>query len=428
MTDDSHSCPSCGAHVPADSDHCDLCGTPVDSDDPVSDSSPEADPPSGAEEPPADPGADSEPDQEGEHVYCTQCGARNPGDANYCSQCGTELRTPSTPAGPDGTRAVQANLPNGSPSSSEGESGSSDAPEPESDEQGEMGTQILWMVGIGLFFVLGFFFVSQWSAQYDWGEDGGSSAPAAQAEDPSGAGASPAGGQGQGAGTGMPSASGAEQPETDLSTLVEELGSDVDGPVADEIDSLRSELDDAESGQRDGLRAELVRMYIGAGAPGRAALLQRELADATGSVDDRRRAANLLYRWMRQVEQQGDRDRIAEVARHVATAYQAVVDEQPEDHDARTRMGEAFLLTSNPMRGIEAINAVLEDDSTFVPARFQKGLALLQINRLDEALQQFELVQTHADPEEPFYKQAERAIEVINEQRGGGEAGSSSPE
>jgi cytochrome c-type biogenesis protein CcmH/NrfG len=79
-------------------------------------------------------------------------------------------------------------------------------------------------------------------------------------------------------------------------------------------------------------------------------------------------------------------------------------------------MGESYLLTNNPMKGIQAINAVLEDDSTFVPARFQKGLALLQINRLDQAIQQFEMVKQNADEQEPFYKQAERAIEVIRKQ------------
>jgi len=119
---------------------------------------------------------------------------------------------------------------------------------------------------------------------------------------------------------------------------------------------------------------------------------------------------------MRQVEQQGDRARIAEVARHVATAYEQVAEQRTEDLDARTRMGEAYLLTNNPMKGIQAINAVLEEDSTFVPARFQKGLALLQINRLDQAIQQFEQVKQYAGEQEPFYKQAERAIEVIREQ------------
>jgi tetratricopeptide (TPR) repeat protein len=130
-------------------------------------------------------------------------------------------------------------------------------------------------------------------------------------------------------------------------------------------------------------------------------------------VEDRRRAANLLYKWMRQVEQQGDRAKVADVARHVAEAYAAVVEQRPQDLDARTRMGEAYLLTNNPMRGIRAINQVLEDDSTFVPARFQKGLALLQINRLDQAVRQFERVMEYASQDDPFYRQARRAIEVI---------------
>jgi cytochrome c-type biogenesis protein CcmH/NrfG len=78
-------------------------------------------------------------------------------------------------------------------------------------------------------------------------------------------------------------------------------------------------------------------------------------------------------------------------------------------------MGEAYLLTNSPMRGIRAINQVLEDDSTFVPARFQKGLALLQINRIDQAVAEFEAVKRHAGRQDPFYKQAQRAIDVIRE-------------
>lgn len=113
------------------------------------------------------------------------------------------------------------------------------------------------------------------------------------------------------------------------------------------------------------------------------------------------------------------------MARHVATAYEAVANEQPDDLDARTRMGEAYLLTNNPMRGIRAINDVLAADSTFVPARFQKGLALLQINRLDQALEQFRRVREYADEGQPFYKQAGRAIEVIEKQRAGGSGPSS---
>jgi tetratricopeptide (TPR) repeat protein len=121
---------------------------------------------------------------------------------------------------------------------------------------------------------------------------------------------------------------------------------------------------------------------------------------------------------MRRVEQQKGRAEVADVARHVATAYEAVVEQRADDLDARTRMGEAYLLTNNPMKGIQTINNVLADDSTFVPARFQKGLALLQINRLDQAVEQFQTVKKYADEQDAFYQQATRAIEVIREQAG----------
>jgi hypothetical protein len=326
---------------------------------------------------------------------------------------------------------VSADLPE-APSSPETEG--TDA-ESTSDPQAGMGRQLLWMVGVGLVLVLGFFFATQWSQQYEWGGDGESSAPAAAsggstqgptaaqgpestpdagpAQSPGGSGAAPSGspqGPPSGAARGAP-----PTPDADLSALVDELSGPVEGPVADKIDSLRTRLSGVQGSRARELRAQLVRLYIGAGTPGRAALTQRQLAEATGSVEDRRRAADLLYRWMRQVEQQGDRARIADVATHVATAYRAVVEQRPQDLDARTRMGEAYLLTNSPMRGIRAINQVLEDDSTFVPARFQKGLALLQINRIDQAVAEFEAVKRHAGRQDPFYKQAQRAIDVIRE-------------
>ena len=90
-------------------------------------------------------------------------------------------------------------------------------------------------------------------------------------------------------------------------------------------------------------------------------------------------------------------------------------------------MGETYLLTNEPMQGIKAINAVLDDDSTFVPARFQKGLALLQINRLDQATRQFEMVQKYAEEGSPFARQAERAIDVIEKRRSRTSSGGSAP-
>ena len=422
---DDRSCPSCGARVPADADQCELCGTSLSSDSP--DEGPSDTDSSGgeAEVSTGDEGAPEAVPDGTDGVYCHQCGHENPAEANYCSRCGTELESVSGTDAPEGTRAVAADLPEGT-----SESPSPEVPADAPDESRAMvGTQLAWMVGVGLVLVLGFFGLTQWSQQYEWGGD--DNAPAASASEGAGAQAQGPAAQGGSASErpSTPQAAAASEPKA-LPALVEELSDTLDGPVAGQVDSLRALEAEATGQQKQQLQSELVRLYIGAGAPGRAALVQQSLADATGTVEARRRAADLLYQWMRQVESRSGRARVSDVARHVATEYEEVVQKRPQNLDARTRMGEAYLLTNNPMKGIQAINGVLKDDSTFVPARFQKGLALLQINRVDQAVREFERVKTHADPQNPFYKQAERAIKVINERTSGGEGetGTSSSE
>ncbi len=431
MSDDDRSCPSCGARVPDDAEQCTFCGTSVGDEEAsgVSDESPEAPPPPEDEAASAPEAAREEAETPAPaSVYCHQCGFENPVEANYCSQCGTELQDLDVP---ENARPVTADLPEGEADGADDEGDASSAEAGAAGSRAEMQSQLLWMVGIGVAIVLGFFFVTQWSQQYEWSEEStDASAPAASDNGPRTSGPSASGGGPNAPGRAGPASGGASNRGTsaggdaaDLESLVEELGSSLDGADTGSIDSLRAEIDKATGDRKQEVQAELVQRYTGIGATGRAALVQQQLADATESVEDRRRAADLLYRWMQKVAQQQNRAQSARVARHVASAYEAVVEKQPDDLDARTRMGEAYLLTNSPMKGIRAINGVLEEDSTFVPARFQKGLALLQISRLDEAIQEFEKVKTFSEPTEPFYQQAERAVKVIRERRssGGGE-------
>ncbi|MFB6229856.1 MAG: zinc-ribbon domain-containing protein [Salinibacter sp.] len=417
MPDSPRTCPSCGAHVPADSDQCDLCGTAVSPAPEDADSSDD-----GAEEGGGDANSesqDSEPEpEEGPSVFCNQCGWENPPGARYCSQCGAELQDLSD-ASPAGTRPVTADLPQGTE-----EDTTTDAePAAEPDEQAAMGRQIALVVGGALALVLVLFFATQWSAQYEWGGgESSSDTPSAQAT-PSGGGAASSGES-----SGRPrSTRGTEGQVTDLRTLVDQTASPPSGAMAGRIDSLRTRIDQASGQEIQRLRTKLTNLLIGAGQPGRAALVQKKIAETTGTVEARRRTADLLYRWMQKLQNRGQRKQISQVARHAAQAYKAVTEERPDDLDARTRMGEAYLLTNNPMRGIKAINAVLDDDSTFVPARFQKGLALLQINRVKQAKQQFRKAKQYADKESPFYQQATRALKVIKK-RQAKSSGGRSPE
>ena len=421
MTANDRTCPSCGARVPAGADRCDLCGTTVDEADAAD--SDEAD--SAAEAPDGETGPDAS-GSDAPGVFCNQCGWENPPGAKYCSQCGESLQDLSE-APPPGTRRVAADLPTRSAPEDEGDGtpGTDDDPSESDDEQAAIGQQILLVVGGALLLVIGLFFVTQWSAQQTWGDESSSGpAPAARAD---GGGDGSATGRASGAAQRPMASGGATSAPADLGALLEQTADSLTGAIAQQIDSLRTRVEQASGSTKQELQVELTNLLIGAGHPGRAALVQRDLADATGRVEARRRAADLLYRWMQKLQGRGQRQQVFQVARHAAQAYATVADQRPDDLDARTRMGEAYLLTNEPMRGIKAINTVLDEDSTFVPARFQKGLALLQINRLDQATREFERVKQFAEDGSPFYQQADRALTVINERRQASQGGSSAP-
>lgn len=423
MATHDRSCPSCGAHVSSDATKCDLCGTSIEPSDKEERSEPLDDPSSASHASEEDSretdNSSIEASDEGQGVFCNQCGWENPPEANFCSQCGYELQEVTSESS-TGTRPVSADLPTGSDKASQRDS----SVEEDENEQEEMGRQVALVVGGAVVLVLALFFLTQWSEGVDWNQEASEEPPAAQApagtEGPSAEGSVPSNGQMPGG-----AAEGSSSTPTNLQDLVDQTAGELSAPIAPQVDSLRALIEEAPAGEKQQVQAELVNLLIGAGEPGRAAVLQKEVADATGEVEDRRRAADLLYRWMQQLQQEGQRQQVFAVAQHAAETYAEVAEERPEDLDARTRMGEAYLLTNEPMQGIQTINAVLEDDSTFVPARFQKGLALLQINRFDQARQQFEMVRRHAEEDSPFYRQADRAIQVIDEQ--GGAAGQQAP-
>ena len=204
-------------------------------------------------------------------------------------------------------------------------------------------------------------------------------------------------------------------PTPDVATLAAQMQSDMPDPLAQRVDSVRTAMDAATGQEKRRLRQELANLYIGAGQTGQAAVQQLEIARTTDETDAWRTAADRLYAWMQTLQQQGQRQQAFPVAEETARAYATVVERSPDDLTAQTRMGEAYLLTSSPMRGIQTINDVLATDSTFVPAHFQKGLALLQISRFEQAIEAFEQVKQFAGDGSPYYRQADRAIQIIRE-------------
>ena len=347
-----------------------------------------------------------------QHVFCNQCGWENPAGANFCSQCGAQLQEVSgaTASAPEGTRPVAAELPSAPdrPATPPAEAESEADADEEDTMQQQMGQRLTLLVGGAVLAVIGLFFVTLWSQGQEWGSD----EPPASAEQNE---APRPSGSGGGAQAPPLSAGGGTMPTPDVATLAAQMQSDMPDPLAQRVDSVRTAMDAATGQEKRRLRQELANLYIGAGQTGQAAVQQLEIARTTDETDAWRTAADRLYAWMQTLQQQGQRQQAFPVAEETARAYATVVERSPDDLTAQTRMGEAYLLTSSPMRGIQTINDVLATDSTFVPAHFQKGLALLQISRFEQAIEAFEQVKQFAGDGSPYYRQADRAIQIIRE-------------
>jgi len=430
----SRSCPSCGARVADDADRCDLCGESLPH---AETRAPEPEPSAEPEDPAtsseaaseAGPGqSDAKPESYDGNptpsgVYCNQCGWENPAGSNFCSQCGMELQDAAgevegDPTPGSGTRPVAANLPGPSTSdaSTDASADASDAPS-EASEDGEyqlMSQQVLLVVGSAVLALVALFFVTVWSQSQTWGNASEETASTAPAQD--GTPASPGTGGPTGGPTGGAASFGGATP--DLATLVSQNDTELPPDLAERTDSLEAQVPQATGAEERRLQEQLVNLYVGAGAFGRAAEVQKAMAEATQATSDWRRAGDLMYNWMEQVGQEsnGRNPAIVPIGQEAVAAYEEVIEREPDNLDVRTDMATVLLRSNSPMRGVEELNRVLDEDSTFVPARFNKGIALLWIGRLEQAIEQFEQVQQIAGEDSPNYQQAEQAIQLVRDQ------------
>ncbi len=324
---------------------------------------------------------------------------------------------------PAGTRKVAADLPKAQPSETDATAATgSTATGPSATEEEEekmMSQQLMMTVGTAVLVVVALFFVTLWSQNQSWSSDESGSV------DPSVETAS----SGEG-GAAAPGAAAGPFGGQDIATLIAENGTEMSPAVAERADSIQSQIPNVEGDVKRTLQEQLVNLYVGASAFGRAARLQKEMAETSQDPDDWRRTGDLFYNWMEKVgaESNGKNPAIAPIGRRAIAAYEEVLGDNPSDHDVRTDMATVLLRSNDPMRGVEELNRVLDEDSTFVPARFNKGIALLWIGRYEQAIDQFEAVQGLTGEESAQYQQAAEAIKLVREEMNANESPASSSE
>lgn len=368
----SKTCPSCGARVPAGSEVCDLCGTPVEQRGGAEDASPED--------------GSSVPESANEGPYCHQCGWQNPPGARYCSKCGTRLQDVSTASASESAASSLAGRKPAAPPPSE-----EPAPPAPSEEQRGISRQVIILVGASLLLVVALFLllvVSNDTGASRAGMSDTTDAPAAAMQG---------------------SESAAPLPDSPEALLQQ---NPLSGDLADQVEQVRGELEVAEGDMRRTLQQRLINLYIGAGRPGLAALEQERFAKSENTADAWATAGHLFYDWMQSME----RPQRFAAAERAVQAYQRVLDQEPGNLDVRTAMATAYLESNNPMQGVQEIKQVLAEDPEHLQARFNYGIMLTMIGRTDDAIDQFERAKEIAGEGSPQYQRAEQIIQRIRQE------------
>ena len=370
----SRTCDSCGARLREDAERCDLCGMKAGEspDEYMSDAADDEKDVNGVG------GHDTDVGDEPAGVFCNKCGWRNPAGANFCSRCGAKLQAVSgREAHPSDARSVES----GSAEARPGALAPSRPPSPdpdagsdtveEADSTAGMGRQVVVIVGAGILFVIALYMITVLSA-----DTNGSNAPARQS----------------------PAAATVDVP-----------------PLAEQFVPRETELQDrlaaASGAEALDIRRDLMDLYLAANRIDLAAAEAERIAEVTNTENDWAIAGNLYYDVM-----EGRQDASQSVfAKRAIAAYGRALEVNPDNLDVRTDMAIAYMYDpDNPMMAIQETNRVLEQDSLHIQANFNRGVMLANINRIDQAVEQFEKVKRIiGDDSNPIYQRADQAIESV---------------
>ena len=290
------------------------------------------------------------------NVYCVDCGARMAGGAARCELCGR-------------ARAESAEAP---PSVA--------APAPEESDKGSLGVRVALLVCIPVLIVIALFMVTEMSMRRPQPDTASTAA--------------------------MPA-------EMRAAAVIDEFESiPVAAQYAPVADSLREAMRSGDEARALEAQRELVRFLADIGRADLAAIEQQRLARRTDAAPDWRQAGGLLYAWMEAVYN----ERKTDVALLAIEAFGKVLAENPDDVDVRADLGWAYQYDpQNPMEAIRQTNLALEQDPEHLAANYNRAVFLLRINRIQEALEQFERVSALAEDGSAYQRQAQAWIRTIRQ-------------
>ena len=177
---------------------------------------------------------------------------------------------------------------------------------------------------------------------------------------------------------------------------------------------LQAELDGLGGEDRISKQRELLTLYFTARRFDLAGAKAEEVALETGAESAWIDAGNFYYDWMETSEPENK----SYYSKKSTSAYRRALEINPDNLDIRTDMAVAYLYDpENSMLAIQETMKVLEADSNHVQANFNRGIMLLQIDRLEEAVDQFEkVIRLVNDPDDAVSQRASEALSALRKE------------
>lgn len=160
--------------------------------------------------------------------------------------------------------------------------------------------------------------------------------------------------------------------------------------IRQEADSLLALYEATESIEKNAIFANsLVRLFAEAERYDSAAFYAEAVASEDDALTVQIQAGDMYYEAFMRALSTGQAQELGQKVRYY---YQKVLDEQPDNLDAKTKVAMTYVSSSTPMQGIQMLREVVDADENHELAVYNLGLLSMQSGQYEKAVERFQKV------------------------------------
>ncbi|MEM9829994.1 MAG: tetratricopeptide repeat protein [Bacteroidota bacterium] len=133
----------------------------------------------------------------------------------------------------------------------------------------------------------------------------------------------------------------------------------------------------------------LIELFAEANRYDSAAYYAEALADETGALANQKKAGEMYYEAFMRAMSTGQSQILGEKVRFY---FDKVLEQTPDDLDAKTKSAMTYIGSPNPMQGIQMLREVVDTNENHELATYNLGLLSMQSGQHEKAVERFEKV------------------------------------